>query len=42
VSLGIAEGCNQTDAEEESQIERDETEQGEGTVVVKPAAEMVA
>jgi hypothetical protein len=37
VSLGVAEGCDQTDAEEESQIEGDETAQGEDNVVVEPA-----
>jgi hypothetical protein len=42
VEVGIAEGCNQTDAEEESQIEVDETARGGGNVVVEPAAEVAS
>ncbi len=40
VGLGIAEGYDQTDAEEESQIEGDETARGEGNMAVEPAAEV--
>ncbi len=42
VGLGIAEGCDQTDAEEESQIEGDETARGEDNVVVEPAVKVAA
>jgi hypothetical protein len=40
--LGIAEGCYQTDAQEESQTEGDKTVRGGGNAVAEPAAELAA